>query len=137
MPVHNIDMDDTSPALARGAHLLAKTGKVSRKNRRCQLDQLGLLEPELSRKETAFENSNTLEVPTHCPTSLLTIDRFHCLTVVSGWVLGVLFSISSSSRWMRAFDSSIYFRMMGIIAAMLSPVIAGISSRTFWPVGEE
>jgi len=39
MPVHNVHVDDTGAAFARGAHLLAKTGKVSRKNRWCQFDQ--------------------------------------------------------------------------------------------------
>ena len=40
VPIHNIHMDDTSSAFARGAHLLAQPGKISRKNRRCQFDQI-------------------------------------------------------------------------------------------------
>ena len=39
MPVHNVHVHDTGAALAGGTHLLAKTGKVSRKNRWCQFDQ--------------------------------------------------------------------------------------------------
>src|SRR5271170_6145770 len=53
MPIHNIHVDDTSPTFPRGAHLLAQTGKVRRKNRRCQLNQCGLFKPE--RKEAARE----------------------------------------------------------------------------------
>src|SRR5260370_28994554 len=58
VPVHNVHVDDTSATVTRGAHLLPETGKVRRKNRRCQFDQCGLLEPEI-RKEAAFGNSNT------------------------------------------------------------------------------
>ena len=48
MPIHNIHMDDRRATFLRRAHLFAQTGKVRRKNRRCQLNQSGLLEPELS-----------------------------------------------------------------------------------------
>ncbi len=37
--VHDIDMDDTRPALACGAYLLAQSSKISRKNGRSQFDQ--------------------------------------------------------------------------------------------------
>lgn len=30
MPIHDVHMDDTAPAFARGAHLLTETGKVRR-----------------------------------------------------------------------------------------------------------
>jgi hypothetical protein len=33
-------MDDASAAFACGAYLLAQPGEVSRKNRRCQFDQM-------------------------------------------------------------------------------------------------
>src|SRR6202021_2850425 len=59
VPVHNIDVDDTPPTLARGAYLLTETGKISRKNRRRQLDQRCLAETGLlnlkSLKEAALE----------------------------------------------------------------------------------
>jgi hypothetical protein len=44
-------VDDTSATFTRGAHLLTETGKVSRKNRRCQLDQRGLVEPDLLERD--------------------------------------------------------------------------------------
>jgi hypothetical protein len=40
MAIHDVHVDDTSAALACGAHLLAQPGKISRKNRRCQFDQM-------------------------------------------------------------------------------------------------
>src|SRR5580700_8816354 len=39
MAIHNIHVDDTRATFPRSAHLLTKTGKVRRKNRRCQLNQ--------------------------------------------------------------------------------------------------
>jgi hypothetical protein len=45
MPVHNVHMDDARATFPRGAHLLTQTGKVCRKNRRCQLNQSSFLEP--------------------------------------------------------------------------------------------
>jgi len=39
VPIHDIHVDDTGAAFARGAHLFAKAGKISRKNRRCEFDQ--------------------------------------------------------------------------------------------------
>ncbi len=30
--IHDVDMDDMPPRLARGAHLLAQSGEISRKN---------------------------------------------------------------------------------------------------------
>lgn len=35
MPIHDVAMDDARPALAGSMYLLAETGKVRRKNRRC------------------------------------------------------------------------------------------------------
>jgi hypothetical protein len=32
MSIHDVDVDDTAPALGRGANLLAQPGKISRKN---------------------------------------------------------------------------------------------------------
>src|SRR5579864_232546 len=37
--IHDVDVDDAAASFARGSHLLAQTGKVSRKNRRCEFDQ--------------------------------------------------------------------------------------------------
>ena len=37
--VHDIDMDHTCPALARGAYLFAQSSKISRKNGRSEFDQ--------------------------------------------------------------------------------------------------
>ncbi len=39
MSIHDIHVDNTSSTFARGAHLLAQTGKISRKYRRRQFDQ--------------------------------------------------------------------------------------------------
>src|ERR1700722_10269367 len=69
MAVHDVDVYDTGSALASGAHLFAKTGKVRRKNRGCQLNQIVSLSLESNTrerfyknpiKEAASKNSNTM-----------------------------------------------------------------------------
>ena len=44
--IHDVHVDDMSSALGRGAHLLAQSSEISRKNRRCQFDQPGPSESE-------------------------------------------------------------------------------------------
>src|SRR5208283_2123465 len=48
MSIHNVDMDDAGATFLGGAYLLAETGEVRRKNRRCKLNQTESLKPGLS-----------------------------------------------------------------------------------------
>src|SRR5258707_10134818 len=71
MSIHDVHVDDRSPALARRAHLLAQPRKISRKNRRCQFNHVSAIKMlrskttlsadlEAGRKNT-FRNFNTVK----------------------------------------------------------------------------
>ena len=48
MPIHDVDMNHTRTTFAGGMHMLAKPGKISRKDGRCQFDQKQCLRTEFS-----------------------------------------------------------------------------------------
>ena len=160
MPIHNVHMDDTPPAFTRGTHLLPKTGKVRRKNRRCQLNQIKALARNsvveiLTRDPSAgvprLPAEPQMRVPHFSrplrevgtgnykpqPLGILTPPVTSSSSISASSLYVAPFIICATSFSARSVNFSTLWRMIGIIASMPSAMTAGNSFKTFCPVGAE